>query len=97
MDFGSSMPTARFDLSVAVLNDTLYAMDGCNWTYSTPVNEQYFPSGYEANNPLSSPSPSPTPISTQEPFPTALLATASGASAAIVSFGLLVYFKKRKH
>jgi len=32
-----------------------------------------------------------------KPFPTALVATASGASAAVVCLGLLVYFKKRKH
>jgi hypothetical protein len=32
-----------------------------------------------------------------EPFPTALVATAFGASAAIIGIGLLVYFKKRKH
>ncbi len=31
-----------------------------------------------------------------EPFPTALVATASGASVAIVGIGLLVYFKKRR-
>lgn len=32
-----------------------------------------------------------------EPFPTALVATTSGASAAVVCLGLLVYFKKHKH
>ena len=32
-----------------------------------------------------------------EPFPTLLVATASGASVAIIGIGLLVYFKKRKH
>jgi hypothetical protein len=32
----------------------------------------------------------------QEPFPTTLVATASGVSAALVCLGLLVYFKKRK-
>ena len=32
-----------------------------------------------------------------EPFPTTLVTTASGASAALVGLGLLVYFKKRKH
>ena len=32
-----------------------------------------------------------------EPFPTALVATASAASAAVVGVGLLVYFKKRNH
>jgi hypothetical protein len=33
----------------------------------------------------------------QEPFPTTLAITASGASIAIVAAGVLVYFKKRKH
>jgi hypothetical protein len=32
-----------------------------------------------------------------EPFPTALAITVSGASVAVVSIGLLIYFKKRKH
>jgi hypothetical protein len=32
-----------------------------------------------------------------EPFPTTLVATASGISVAVVSLGLLVYLKKRKH
>jgi hypothetical protein len=32
-----------------------------------------------------------------EPFPTALVAVASVASAGIIAVGLLVYFKKRKH
>jgi hypothetical protein len=32
----------------------------------------------------------------QEPFPTALVATASGASVAIIGAGLLLYMKKRK-
>lgn len=31
-----------------------------------------------------------------EPFPTTLVATASGASVAVIGMGLLVYFKKRK-
>ncbi len=32
-----------------------------------------------------------------EPFPTSLVATASGVSVAAIGLGLLVYFKKRKH
>jgi len=32
-----------------------------------------------------------------EPFPTALVATASAASVAIIGIGLLVYFRKRNH
>lgn len=36
-------------------------------------------------------------VEVSEPFPTALVATASGASVAIIGIGLLVYFKKRNH
>jgi parallel beta-helix repeat protein len=36
-------------------------------------------------------------VAKPSPFPTALVATASGASAAAVCLGLLVYFKRRKH
>jgi hypothetical protein len=35
-------------------------------------------------------------VAKPEPFPTALVATASGLSVAVVGLGLLVYFKKRK-
>jgi N-acetylneuraminic acid mutarotase len=35
-------------------------------------------------------------IAEPEPFPTVLVATASGASAAIIAVGLLVYFRRRK-
>ena len=36
------------------------------------------------------------PEQTPEPFPVVLVATASGASAAIIGLGLLVYFKRRR-
>ncbi|MBN1357925.1 hypothetical protein JW988_04060 [Candidatus Bathyarchaeota archaeon] len=36
-------------------------------------------------------------VAEEPPFPTALVATVSGASATIIAVGLLVYFKKRKH
>jgi hypothetical protein len=36
-------------------------------------------------------------FSIEEPFPTAIVATASGASVAVVGVGLLFYFKKRNH
>jgi hypothetical protein len=36
-------------------------------------------------------------IAEEPPFPTVLVATASGASATIIAIGLLVYFKKHKH
>jgi N-acetylneuraminic acid mutarotase len=36
-------------------------------------------------------------VAEEPPFPTVLVATASGASATIIAIGLLVYFKKLKH
>ena len=36
-------------------------------------------------------------IAEPEPFPTTVVATASGASLTIISIGLLIYFKKRKN
>jgi hypothetical protein len=36
-------------------------------------------------------------VAKPEPFPTAFVATASGASTAIIGIGLLLYFKKRRH
>jgi N-acetylneuraminic acid mutarotase len=36
-------------------------------------------------------------IAEPEPFPTVLVATASGASVAIIAVGLLLYFRKRRH
>jgi ABC-type nitrate/sulfonate/bicarbonate transport system permease component len=36
-------------------------------------------------------------VAVPQPFPTTLVATASGLSAAVIGLGLLVYFKKRKH
>jgi parallel beta-helix repeat protein len=59
------------------------------------------------STPALTPNPSPTPSPSLEPketatqtqlehFPTTLVATASGASVAIIGAGLLVYFKKRK-
>ena len=42
------------------------------------------------------PEPTPTPSTPIEPFPTALVANAFVASVAIISVGLLAYFKKQK-
>ena len=56
---GAPMPTARGALSVAVVNDTLYALGGADnflglQDRSNVVNEQYFPLGY------GEPTPSPS-------------------------------------
>jgi hypothetical protein len=61
------MPTARATLSVAVVNDTIYALGGTNNLFNpqaptNSVNEQYFPLGYgepaqsASHNPITSPS-----------------------------------------
>jgi len=108
----TAMPTGRVGFGVAIVNDKLYAIGGYtpkigNNVAVSAANEQYWPFGYGTPD-LSSPSPLPTASPTlspsqspesqpSEPFPTVLVATASGVSVAIIGVGLLVYFKKRKH
>ena len=85
---GEPMPTARGGLTVAVVNDLLYAIGGrpCGICPVLKTNEQYTPFGYGTI-------PQPTPA---EPFPTTLVAV-SVITAAVVTAGLFVYCKKRKH
>jgi N-acetylneuraminic acid mutarotase len=97
---GTPMPTNRTSLAVGIVNDIIYAMGGAlgweggEWPlygYSlgtTNVVEQYMPFGYGTI-------PQPTLEPHSEPFPTTLV-VASVASVAIISVGLLLYFKKRK-
>jgi N-acetylneuraminic acid mutarotase len=90
--FGTAPPTKRQYLGIANVNDTLYFIGGITdhpsglpwYVLYLPTNEQYTPIGYGT-------------LPEQQPFPTALVATASGLSVAVVGLGLLVYFKKRKH
>lgn len=98
---GSPMPTPRYGLAVAVVNNQIYALGGVTsggaYGTSLSTNERYTP--LESNSSLPTPTPTPTssPIPEPEPFPTTLVVTASLSSVAIVGIGLLVYFKKRKH
>ena len=85
---GEPMPTARGGLTVAVVNDLLYAIGGrpCGICPVLTTNEQYTPFGYGTI-------PQQTP---PEPFPTTLVIV-SVTTVAVVCMCLLVYFKKRKH
>jgi N-acetylneuraminic acid mutarotase len=74
---GASMPTARYELALAVVNDTLYALGGAfEPPFPIPppsysVNEVYIPAGYQGPIPTpSSPSPSPSPTESTTPIPT---------------------------
>jgi N-acetylneuraminic acid mutarotase len=84
---GADLPTNRANLAIAVMNDTLYAIGGQVFTYSsiystpygpsvTPMatNEQYIPEGYGTPDPTyqtPTPSPSLSPSSTPAPSPSA--------------------------
>jgi outer membrane protein assembly factor BamB len=83
---------------------TLYALDTSNgnslWNYTTDSNRSFLTvtnntAYFCAGNTVYALSV-PTVVHSPEPFPTTLVATVSGALIAIISMGLLVYFKKRK-
>jgi len=106
--FGASMPTARLGLTVAVVNDQIYAIAGSRMAVFSPAlttNEQYTPFGYGTLVP-SYESPTAEPETTPDSsnyddsmiagLEFAVLATAS-AVVVLVSASLIVYFKKRKH
>ena len=82
---GTSMPTPRYSLGVAVVNDVLYAIGGgTGWfTPETAQNEQYTPFGYVA-------------VSQQpERFPALLIVAASVVAIVAGSAGLLWFYRKR--
>jgi len=82
---GYSMPTPRYGLTVATVNDLLYALGGGGYDYSDiyATNEQYTPIGYGTVSPTPSPTPSPSP--TLSPLPTPSPSLTPTASPIITS------------
>jgi parallel beta-helix repeat protein len=75
-----------------ISGDTISGRDQSPLT--SPISAVFDPSLFTL--PSLTPAPSPEPKSTLEPFTTALVVGASIASVAIISVGLLAYFKKRR-
>ena len=95
--FGTSPPTSRRNVGIAVVNDMLYFIGGSSYgpqgisVYAT--SEQYTPFGYGTVQPTTSPMvPQP-----ELQVPVEVIAVASTASDAMVFAGLLVFLRKRKH
>jgi hypothetical protein len=80
-DYSTKYPNAS-EIGSSGMGDTQYVIDANN------IDHYPFISPFVTTLP---PEPQPS-----EPFPTALVITASGASVAMVGVGLLVYFKKHK-
>jgi hypothetical protein len=64
--FGADMPTYRYGLSVAVVNDTLFALGGSAVSL-TDANEQYTPIDYGTPDPTQQPTTTPTQTPTESP------------------------------
>ena len=98
---GSPMPIPRYGLAVAVVNNQIYALGGVTeggaYGTSSSTNERYTPSESDSLLPTPTPTPTSSPIPRPEPFSTIIVVAASVITVAVVSIGLLVYFKKRKH
>ena len=97
---GSPMPTPRQGLAVAVVNNQVYALGGATsgGAYGTIIstNERYTPLESDSSLPTPTPTSTASPIPEPKTFPTTIIGAAV-ITVAVVSIGLLFYFKKRKH
>ncbi len=82
----TNIPKGNHSITIYAQGGGGYAANGLVWDYYDVQNSWIIKFSVEPT--LSPAKPAP--------FPTALVATASGASAAVVCLGLLVYFKKHK-
>jgi len=93
---GEPMPTARLGLTVAVENDQIYAIAGTASMVFSPrlnANERYTPFGYGTPDPTGYGTPDPN-YEGKFPEIAVLIAVVSLVVIAVISAGLLVYFKK---
>jgi N-acetylneuraminic acid mutarotase len=90
---GAEMPTARYGLAVAAVDDTFYAIGGESLSV-TPVNEMYTPLGY-GEQPTQPTSSSTTYQENNQNNSLLTNAVIAAAIAGAVSVGVIVYFKKR--
>ena len=89
---GEPMPTARLDLTVANVNDQIYALGGSAYMVFSPAlktNEQYTPFGYGTPDPTYH----RTAPENRLPF---VIVVAASVAVVLGAAGLLVYHKKHK-
>jgi N-acetylneuraminic acid mutarotase len=102
----ASMPTGRFDVGIAVVDDNVYAIGGHTIEIPTDKptmnptiiyrieNEQYTPTLDVLSSPQNKLTANTNQIESQ-PFPITLVEAAS-ASSAVFALGLMFHFKKRR-
>ena len=98
---GTPMPTSRYGLTTAVVDNKIYAIGGTTGVFhtvaGTDITEQYYPLKDSAAPSVPSTVPSPSTQKPKfEPYQTVLFATAVVAIAVVTCAGLFVYFKNKR-